>query len=129
VGFTCEVLPGWRPDTLGEGIPVFWGSVRYRSLGPESNAFVRALARAYAQPGEHLSMPATVEFQAVALSGDPNTFAGGDIDMKLFFEPEDPARYAEVYTNLHLGTQLAEFREKDNSYRQALLNALGSGAA
>ena len=123
VGFALELLPEWRPDTLGHDIPVLWGAVRYRSLGLESTAFVRALARAYGTPIDG-SMAPVISFAAVALKGNPADLKGGPVDMKLFFESEDEAHYAEVYTNIHLAQHVAEFREKDNGYRAPLLRAL-----
>jgi len=127
-GFAVDVLPVWRPDTLGEGIPVFWGAVRYRSVGPESAAFVRALATAYGAPTDSPMAPA-ISFAAIALKGNPVDPSAGPVAMKLFFESENDDRYAEVYTNLDLPLRIAEFREKDNGYRAPLLRALITGAA
>jgi hypothetical protein len=129
VGFVIEVSADWRPDTLGDSIPVFRGSVRYRSLGAESNAFVRQVAQAYGRPADDPVMPQEIQFAAIALSGNPMTFEGGKVNMKLFYEPENEDLYAEVYTNLNPNERLAEFREKDEGYRENLIRALGAVAA
>jgi len=129
VGFVIDVSADWRPDTLGDSIPVFWGSVQYRSLGPESNAFVRHLAQAYGRPVARSVMPQETHFAAIALSGNPMTFEGGKVNMKLFYESDNEDLYAEVYTNLNPKERLAEFREKDEGYRDNLIRALGASAA
>ena len=126
-GFALEILPEWRPDTIGHGIPVFWGAVRYRSLGSESTTFVHALAAAYGSAVDDAMAP-IVPFAAIALKGNPADLSGGPVDMKLFFESEDETHYAEVYTNINLPQRVAEFREKDNGYRAPLLRALRTGA-
>ena len=126
LGFVVETSSDWRSDTIAEGIPVFWESVRYRSLGNESDAFVRALASAYGTRAARPMAP-TVQFAAIALKGNPMTFADGPVDMKLFYESDEEDRYAEVYTNLDLVQRLAEVREKDSGYRSSLVLALTSG--
>ena len=129
VGLLLDLLPDWRPDTLGDGIPVHWGRVRYRSVGPESDAWVRVLSAAYALPPDGLIMQPHVEFAAIALSGDPCRPQRGPLNMKLFFESEDEDRYAEIYTNLLLSEQLMEVREKDPEYRAPLIRALTEARA
>ena len=73
-------------------------------------------------------MAPVIAFSAIALRGNPADLSGGPVKMKLFFESEDEAHYAEVYTNIHLAQRLAEFREKDNGYRAPLLRALVTAA-
>ncbi len=47
--------------------------------------------------------------------------------MKLFFENEDPDRYAEVFVNVIASEHRIEWHEKDPDYREPLLRALGDG--
>jgi hypothetical protein len=45
--------------------------------------------------------------------------------MKLFFENEEPNRYAEVFVNVIAPERRIELHEKDPEYRKPLLCALG----
>src|SRR5262249_28648539 len=46
IGLIVDVLPDWKAQRLdGSNVFVYWGKVRYRSLGTESDAFIAALTR------------------------------------------------------------------------------------
>lgn len=124
VGIIVQLSSDWTPDTIGDGIPVLWGQVRYKSLGSESDAFLQALASAYGVRLPESTMASTIDFSAVALHGNPMTFESGRVDMKLFYESGTEGSHAEIYTNLDTDTLEAEIREKDTGFRKPILQAL-----
>ena len=68
-------------------------------------------------------MRSETRFAGISLSGDPNRLDQGPIQIKLFFEPDDQARYAEAYANIDLQARNFEFAEKDVDYRAPLVRA------
>jgi hypothetical protein len=64
----------------------------------------------------------------VGLGDDPRLLPNRPTHMKLFFESEEPERYAEVYVNVIGPEQRIELHEKDPEYRKPLVRALSEGA-
>lgn len=126
VGFSIDILNNWKPQTNGN-YTVYWGRVRFRSLGSESDKFVALLARLYGVKLDKAAMAPQVEFQAVSLEGDPMSPKRGPVKMKLFFEGKSESTYAEVYTNVDLNRGRLEFHEKDSGYRSAVIGAFRKG--
>ena len=71
-----------------------------------------------------MRMADSVEFAALSLEGDPADLAAGPVKLRLFFEPNDPDRHAELYLNLDLRARSIELHEKDEAYRRPLIPAL-----
>jgi hypothetical protein len=126
VGFIVDVLPEWSTSPIeGTDSHFYWGKIRYRSTGAESNEFVAALARLYGSSERPGPMASTIEASAVGLDSDPRSLNTTPVRMKAFFFEDGPEdRYAEVYTNIDLQQKRLEFHEKDPEYRLPLLKAL-----
>ena len=126
VGLIVDVLPAWTAQELeGGGGWFYWGKLRYRSLGAESDAFVTALDRLYGLGGQPGAMTPLIEVNAVGLNHDPRALRTVPAKMKaFFFDDGEDERYAEVYTNIDLQAKRLEFHEKDPEYRAPLVAAL-----
>ncbi|MFT4089987.1 MAG: hypothetical protein QM645_04590 [Asticcacaulis sp.] len=123
IGFQIEVLTDWSCEVKGE-VNLYWGEVRFHSLGDVSDRFLATLASAYGQNPGGYTMTNIIDFTAVGLNTDPREIGVCRQDLKLFFDEEASGIYAEVFTNIDLERGIVEFREKDQAYRLPLLSAL-----
>jgi hypothetical protein len=130
VAFLAVLEPTWEPQPI-EDTPNhwYWGWVLLRSVGTASDAFVRALDLLYGTSLGYRFMQKETRWRAVGLAEDPRRLVEQPVHMKLFFEHDDEARYAEVYLNIDSKAERVEFHEKDEGYRRPLLLALGGAAA
>lgn len=127
VGFAVDIVPGWKEQrTDAREIVFYWGWARLRSIGAQSDAFVRLLAELYARPAPRAVMPDRVDAEAAGLLNDPALVLEHPTKMKLFFRPDSEQDYAEVFLNIDIPEKKLEFREKDPEYREPLLRALGA---
>ena len=94
------------------------------SIGLESDTLLAALAELYKVPGDVGPMRTKTRVAVVGLANDPRLLSGSPTHMKLFFENEEPSRYAEVYVNVIAPEGRIELHEKDSEYRKPLLRAL-----
>jgi hypothetical protein len=125
VGIDVEIGSHWDPKpTEHEDVTFYWGSVTLRSIGPESDALVTALARLYGIPSTAPRMLPEIRAEAVGLASDPRLIESERVKMKLFFHSDNNDRYAEVFLNIDRRAQLVELHEKDQEYRKNLLRAL-----
>lgn len=126
VGFEVVLGPTWKKRNLGKDVPfqVGSGTVAYRSVGPESDAFLQVLDQLYGTKPKPRTMAAEAPFAGISLEGDPGELAGGPVKIKLFFEKGGEDRYAEFFTNIDLAARRLELREKDEGYRRQVLQAL-----
>jgi hypothetical protein len=127
VGLVLEVLPDWKEQRERNTV-VYWGYVRLRRSGVESDSFIRLLFQSYALKSSKndIRMVDQITLPAVALEGNPSSPRNGNLRMKLFYEGQTPESYAEVYANINNQTKMFEFHEKDTSYRTPLVNALSA---
>ncbi len=103
-----------------------WG-VAYRSIGPESDRFVRALATLYRTGSNASGMKQSISADAVILGGSARTLQSKRTDIKIFFNANGPeSRYAELYTNIDPVAHVLEIHEKDPEYRQNVIKALAA---
>lgn len=127
VGFDIEVPPEWQRQDADDGrLVLYWGTVRYTSIGAASDRFLTLLAEQYELPVIDRTMKGGVEFTAVGLHTDPRRLKTSRIDMKLFLDKGAEDSYAEFFTNLDLENQKIEFREKDLNYRYPLVGGLSA---
>jgi hypothetical protein len=126
VGLQIEVSSR-IPAGLVDGKPAQAGfqakAVRFRSIGKESDAFVQALARLYKQPiPEHFTTNpiAATAFSLNSTAVDLDQKA--DYKLKLFFGEEDQELISELYLNLSIGKGEVQLSEKDEGYREPLIN-------
>ena len=108
----------WKPKDLG----VVWyrGTVTIKSAGKSTEAFVRALAKAYGKAAPPFALTER-QLTAIALGGDPRNAYAGKVELKLFCESERENEYAEIYLNFDLSKRVVELHEKDPEYRVAVL--------
>jgi hypothetical protein len=127
VGLVLEILPDWKEQRERNTV-VYWGYVRLRRSGAESDSFIRLLFQSYAlkSPANEVRMIDQITLPAVALEGNPSSPRNGNLRMKLFYEGRTPESYAEVYANINNQTKVFEFHEKDTSYRTQLVSALSA---
>jgi hypothetical protein len=123
VAFEALVGSTWKSERMGGNVPMFIGRIAFRSVGAESDAFVRALAQIYRLNASALAMKPEVVFEAISLEGDPRRLEAQKVAIKLFYEPENQKRYAEAYGNFDLPSRKFYFKEKDPEYRRNLLGA------
>jgi hypothetical protein len=123
-----EVILGatWKTGSLGKDVPLatYRGTVTYRSTGPESDAFLQVLDELYGTKLTPKAMATETRFTAISLGGDPRDLGKESVKIKLFFESSGQDDYAELYTNIELAAHKLEIREKDESYRSAVVRAL-----
>lgn len=124
VGLAVEVSPVWKPGTLGEGIIVHTGALRYVSLGAESDALLAAWREVYGAAPAPAGMAEVTLFDAMSLEGDPARLDLAPAKIKLFSQSGSESEYAEVFTNIDVRARKVEIREKDGGYRPALLAAM-----
>ncbi|TLM99795.1 hypothetical protein FDZ73_21065 [bacterium] len=125
VGLAVDISPTWTEKPIENArASVYWGKVRLRSIGSESDAFSKLLAGLYHMPCATAKMPQRMEAEAVGLSNDPRLVKSTPTRMKLFLNSNSQNNYAEVYLNLDLNSKVLQFHEKDPGYRAPLLRAL-----
>lgn len=123
VGFEILLAPKWA-EGMNTPITTRVGTVKYRAIGADSDAFVDVLDELYETKRSPKNMAKEIEFNAVTLEGHPGELANGPVKIKLFFEPESPDDYVELFTNIDLPARRVEVREKDMEYRPAVIKAL-----
>ena len=118
------MLPDWRASTpQGFPGPLFGGKVLIEGVGLRTEAFVRAMEKAYRRSAG--SYEATfASLAAISLKGDPNKLQSEPVKLKVFFESAKESEYAEAYLNFDLPRGVVQFHEKDPGYRDAVLRFL-----
>jgi hypothetical protein len=126
VGFDVVLSGSWKKGRPGKDFRIETGLVAYRSIGPESDAFLQILDELYRTNARPKAMAADTLFAAVSLEGNPGDLASGPVKIKLFYGKDDEDRYAELYTNIDLSARKLEVREKDADYRNQVVRAFRS---
>jgi hypothetical protein len=130
VAFAATLEPVWEPQPIEDTSDYwYWGWVVLQSVGSASDEFVRVLDTLYGTELGVQVMRRETRWRAVGLAHDPRRVSEQPVRMKLFFEHDDEARYAEVYLNIDFKAERVEFHEKDEEYRRPILLALGESAA
>jgi hypothetical protein len=126
LGLEVVLGPTWQTGSLGKDLPLvtFRGFITYRSTGSDSDEFVQLLDELYGTKTCPTAMSRETKFTGISLEGDPRDLAKGPVKIKLFFEPDEPDDYAELYTNIDLAARRLEVREKDADYRLPVVKAL-----
>jgi hypothetical protein len=122
-GLAIVIPRAKEKDGFGEGIVL-------KSIGPESDYLLRALAKLYKQKADTAlkfvdSVSANYvnlkEF-AKSLGGQEGRNYSTENEYKLFFETSDDA--GELYLNINSGEHWIELKEKDEGYRAVVIRAL-----
>jgi hypothetical protein len=124
VRFEVMLNPSWKKASIADKIPIETGTLTYRRVSPESDAFLRVLDEIYHTNLKSREMAAETKFTAASLQGDPGNLANGEVKLKLFYETGVDHQYAELYTNIDLAARKLEVREKDEGYRRQVIQAL-----
>lgn len=125
-GVTIELKPSSKP---GPKIPelnrtISMGFVHFKPTGPESKAFVRALAQYYGIKSLVGGMRPDVACTALFLEGDMGHLTTKPAKIKLFHDEEDKHKeYFELFLNTDLKHSRLELGEKDESYRGSIVKA------
>jgi hypothetical protein len=98
--------------------------IRLESTGPESDAFVAALATLYRLKVSG-KMRSSVDFVAFPLQGHPGRIATQHLNFKVFHDPDNKAgEYCELYVHVDIPKSEVRIDEKDAGYREAVVKAL-----
>jgi hypothetical protein len=103
---------------------IYRGQVVFRSMGPESDAWIQALDQEYGTKLGPRKMAREVRWTALSLAGDPRNLDAGPVKIKIFFETGAEADYAEAFLDVDAASRSVQIREKDESYRAPLVRAL-----
>mgnify|MGYP003575406996 CR=1 FL=1 len=102
-------------------------SVHIRSMGAESDAFVKALAELYGHPTLKTFRQQPLSVTAFSLNETPvNLDKDGYYKLKLFLEEYDEDLYSEVFLNINTEKKEIEINEKDWEYRKPIIELLSS---
>jgi hypothetical protein len=113
-GFALELGAEWATRPLGEtDTLLYWGSGAVRFDWLESDELLATLAELYGLSVPTRPMRLETRVAVVGLAADPRLLANTPTHMKLFFESDEPDRYAEVYVNVMAPEQRIELHEKD----------------
>jgi hypothetical protein len=128
VGLDIILGAHWVSGSIGKAVPLitYRGSASYRSIGSESDAFLKILDELYGTKLNPKSIKGETQFTGISLGGDPRDLAKGPVKIKLFYESGSDSSYAELYTNIELAKSKLEIREKDPDYRSPIVRALTS---
>jgi hypothetical protein len=126
VSFEVRLGASWKEGRMGD-LETYLGTVVLSSVGGEPHDLARALDKLYETELAPVGMKERTEFTAISLEGNPRKLKRGPVKLKLFVETDDEERYAEVFLNIDLAKSRLQLNEKDPSYREALVLALGAG--
>jgi hypothetical protein len=133
---TYKVLSSSESGNLGLALDIpkkdsergFGRSIQLKSIGSESDNFIRFMAKGYNQKLDSSShfnkniSAAYVNMNAFAETlGADNQQDTAVKEYKLFFEGPNKDNYAELYLNINKREKQIEFKEKDQDYRPQLI--------
>jgi hypothetical protein len=96
--------------------------VLIKSLGQESDEFVKAISEIYKFPNTNRFSKQTVSTTVFSLNEKPADLTKKDIyKFKLFFAEGNENLYSEIFFNLNLKNSEIELLEKDEGYREQLI--------
>ena len=96
-------------------------AVQFRSIGQESDEFVKALAELYKQPAVKSFTSGLVSATVFSLNEKPVNLDKRDYyRLKLFFE-DDEGLYSEVFLNINTDKREVEIQEKAEEYREPMI--------
>jgi hypothetical protein len=121
--------PDWREQTLEvPGLKAFKGIVEFQSMGPGSDALIRAIDASYETRLNPKRFVESTTVSALSIEGTPQAVNAGPTKLKLFFEGSSDQNYAEAYLHIDLSKARLELREKDPQYRARIVRTLSGGS-
>lgn len=132
VSVVRRIKAGFDEDMELNEEHVYREGVCFMRSGPESDRLIAAIAKLYGLETVVEKMVDRETFTAIALhQGDINAESHA-VKIKLFGNDSsaaDEARYYECFFNLDLQNGFVFWNEKDQDYRQPLVNSLAGNAA
>lgn len=126
ISFVVDLLPKWdvRPiENTNQNF--YWGHASLTSVGSQSDAFIRQVAKLYGIDGKPTKFKKDVPAQVVGLANNPAEIESTPTKMKFFFSSDaGDDLYSEVFINIDLKNRILEFNEKDPEYRAPLLRSI-----
>jgi hypothetical protein len=128
IGLDVVLGVNWKTGSLGKGVPLvtYQGIVTYRSIGAETDSFLKVVDELYGTKLNPKMMKGEIAFTGITLGGDPRDIAREPVQIKLFYESGGDEAYAELYTNIEIAKHKLEIKEKDPDYRKLIVRALES---
>jgi hypothetical protein len=124
IGFQIELSNKWKVTKLGEsGSKAYFGVGKFMSLGDETEKFIDTMAKLY-QVKRKPTKTTIVPIEMVGLVDDPRQINHKPVKMKFFFNSNNDRLSSEVYINVDNERKVVEFHEKDQAYRQQLIDSL-----
>ena len=98
-------------------------AVQLKSLGQESDEFIKALAELYQKPTDKGFAKQTISATVFSLNEKPVNLDKKDYyKLKLFFEENDEELlYSEIFLNINTDKREIEIHEKDEEYREPII--------
>ncbi|MEJ5055626.1 hypothetical protein [Sphingobacterium sp. MYb382] len=97
-------------------------AVQLKSIGPDSDELVKALADLYKKPTNKNFTKETISATVFSLNEKPVNLDKNDhYKLKLFFAEDDENLYSEIYLNINTDKREIEIREKDEGYRESII--------
>lgn len=128
VGLEVVLSNEWEFSDLalegGGALQLAWSTLELRSIGPESDSLLRALADVYGRPAPDGPFVGAFLCDAVYLGDDPASIDEQAVRIKIFTGQGDEPDYAEVFVNIDLAAFRLEIAEKDEEYRAPLVRSL-----
>jgi len=128
IGLDVVLSADWKAGSLGKDIPLvtYQSVVTYRSIGAESDSFLKTLDELYGTKLNPKTMKAETHFTGITLGGDPRDLAKEPVKIKLFYEAGGDDGYAELFTNIELAAHKIYINEKDEAYRTMVVKTLNA---
>lgn len=99
--------------------------IKFKSIGVESDEFIKALAELYEQPSVQNFSSEIISATTFSLNDKSVNLDKRDYyKLKLFFEENDENLYSELYLNINTEKQEIEIHEKDEAYREPIIKVL-----
>jgi hypothetical protein len=100
-------------------------AVQFKSIGQESDEFIKAISNIYKQTTEKGFTKQTVSSTAFSLNEIPVKLDKKNYyKLKLFFEENNEELYSELFLNINTKEHEIELHEKDVDYRSNLIKLL-----
>jgi hypothetical protein len=122
---STNILAGIIGDKIDNKNGFVLNGVQLKSVGQESDEFVKSLAELYNKTTEKKFTKNKVSATAFSLNEkDVNLDNKDYYKLKLFFEENDESLYSEVYLNINTDKREIELHEKDEEYREPIIKVL-----
>ncbi len=127
VALAIELEPEWNVQTVEDvALTLYWGHGAVRSVGPESDALLKLLAREYGVGHDVSTMALRTPVTVTGLNSDPRLAKSQKLTLKVFFEHGAAQNYGEAFINVDLPNGVLEFHDKDPEYHNGILASLAS---